>query len=148
MSWRVKSKISNQYSISTLWLDLNTQTEHLDSTQILKSRILTWIKSWRVKNSTRSRWLDSMWSVYIWRDVWSRLLYYVTLIKLVRLFLKLTHSTTSMMKFSLNMMMKKYYIQLFSIARTCFLLNATTKYMIKNFWSSFEHLNTDDLNWS
>ncbi len=83
-------------------------------------------------------------SSIIWRDVWSRLLYYVTLIKLVRLFLKLTHSTTSMMKFSFNMMMKKYYIQLSFIARTCLLLNATTRYMIKNFWfkliikSSFE----------
>ena len=87
-------------------------------------------------------------SSIIWRDIWSRLLYYITLIKLVKLFLKLTHLTTSMMKFSLNMMMKKYYIQLSSIARTCFLLNAITKYMIKNFWSSFEHLNTDDLNWS
>ncbi len=68
--------------------------------------------------------------------------------KLVRLFLKLTHSTTSMMKFSFNMMTKKYYIQLSSIARTCLLLNAITRYMIKNFWSSFEHLNTDDSNWS
>jgi len=87
-------------------------------------------------------------SLIIWRDVWLRLLYYVTLIKLVRLFLKSTHSTTSIMKFSLNMMMKKYYIQLFFIARTCFLLNAITRYMIKNFWSSFKHLNTDDLNWS
>ncbi len=87
-------------------------------------------------------------SSIIWRDVWSRLLYYVTLIKLVRLFLKLIHSTTSTIKFSLNMMMKKYYIQLSFITRTCFLLNATTRYMIKNFWSSFEHLNIDDLNWS
>ncbi len=87
-------------------------------------------------------------SLIIWRNVWSKLLYYVTLIKLMRLFLKLTHLTTLTMKFSLNMMMKKYYIQLSSIARTCFLLNATMKYMIKNFWSSFEHLNTDDSNWS
>ena len=87
-------------------------------------------------------------SLIIWRNVWSRLLYYITLIKLVKLFLKLTHLTTSMMKFSLNMTMKKYYIWLSFIVRTCFLLNATTKYMIKNFWSSFEHLNTDNSNWS
>ena len=87
-------------------------------------------------------------SSIIWRNVWSRLLYYVTLIKLVRLFLKLTHSTTSMMKFSLNMMTKKYYIQLSSIATTCLLLNATTRYIIKNFWSSLKHLNIDDSNWS
>ncbi len=72
-------------------------------------------------------------SSIIWKNIWLRLLYYVILIKLMRLFLKLTYSTTSTMKFSFNMMMKKYYIQLFFIARTCFLLNATTKYMIKNF---------------
>ncbi len=104
-------------------------------------------------NSHKRRlYLNEMKSVrsssIIWRDVWSRLLYYVTLIKLMRLFLKSTHSTTSMMKFFLNMMTKKYYIQLSSIARTCLLLNATTRYMIKNFWSLFKHLNTDDLNWS
>ncbi len=71
-----------------------------------------------------------------------------TLIKLMRLFLKSTHSTTSTMKFSLNMMTKKYYIQLSFITRTCFLLNAITKYMIKNFWSLFKHLNIDDSNWN
>ncbi len=105
-----------------------------------------------IQLTQKKSYLNEMKSVrlssIIWRDVWSKLLYYVTLIKLVRLFLKLTHSTTLMMKFSLNMMMKKYYIQLSFIARTCFLLNAITRYMIKNFWSSFEHLNTDDSNWN
>jgi len=62
-------------------------------------------------------------SSIIWRNVWLRLLYYVTLIKLVRLFSKLTHLTTSTMKFSLNIMMKKYYIWLSFILRTCLLLN-------------------------
>ncbi len=64
MSWRVKSEISNRYLISTLWLNLNTWVEHLDSTWILESRILTQIESWRVENSTRSQWLNSSWSVY------------------------------------------------------------------------------------
>jgi len=62
-------------------------------------------------------------SSIIWRNVWLRLLYYVTLIKLVRLFSKLTHLTTLTMKFSLNIMMKKYYIWLSFILRTCPLLN-------------------------
>ncbi len=64
MSWRAELKIPNQYSISILWLNLNTQVEHLNLTWILKSRILTWIKSWRVENSTRPQWLDSTRLVY------------------------------------------------------------------------------------
>ena len=58
MSWRVKSSISSQYLISIFWLDLNTWVKNSDSTQILKSRILTQIESWRVENSTRPRWLN------------------------------------------------------------------------------------------
>ncbi len=65
MSWWIESKISSRYSISILWLNLNTQVKHLDLTQILESRILTWIESWRVENSTWSRWLDSTRSVYM-----------------------------------------------------------------------------------
>ena len=72
MSWRVESKISSRYSISILWLNLNIQVEHLDLTQILELRILTWIESWWVENSTQSRWLDltrSVYSIYI-RFLW------------------------------------------------------------------------------
>ncbi len=82
-------------------------------------------------NETKSAKLHSI----TWRDVWLRLLYFVTLIRLAISFLKSTHSTTSMMKFCLNMMMKMFYIQLSSIARTCLLLNATTRYTIRNCWS-------------
>ncbi len=117
------------------------------SSRIFRRLFVQWFNSLK-----RRLYLNEMKSVrsssIIWRDVWLRLLYYVTLIKLMKLFLKSTHLTTSTMKFSLNMMTKKYYIQLSFIVRTCFLLNATTRYMIKNFWSSFEHLNIDDLNWS
>jgi len=117
------------------------------SSRTFQRLFIQWFNSLKRKsylNEMKSVRLSSI----IWRDVWSKLLYYVTLIKLMRLFSKSTHLTTSTMKFSLNIMMKKYYIWLSFIARTCLLLNATTRYMIKNFWSSFEHLNTDDLNWS
>jgi len=65
MFWRVESKISSRYSISTLWFNLNTWVKHLDSTQILESRILTWIESWRVKYLTWTQVLDLMWLVYL-----------------------------------------------------------------------------------
>ncbi len=113
------------------------------SSRTFQRLFIQWFNSFK-----RRSYLNEMKSVrlslIIWRDVWSRLLYYVTLIKLVKLFSKSTHSTTSMMKFSFNMIIKKYYIQLSFITKTCFLLNATTRYMIKNFWLSFEHLNIDE----
>ncbi len=91
-------------------------------------------------NSLKRRsYLNEMKSVKLhsitWRDVWLRLLYFVTLIRLAISFLKLTHLTTSMMKFCLNMMTKMFYIWLSFIARTCLLLNATTRYTIRNCWS-------------
>jgi len=84
----------------------------------------------------------------IWRNAWLRLWYFVILIRLMRQFLKLIHSTTSTMKFYLSMMMRKHCILLSSIARICLSLNATTKYMIRNCWSSFKHLSINDLSWS
>ncbi len=91
-------------------------------------------------NSLKRRsYLNEMKSVKLhsitWRDVWLKLLYFVTLIRLAISFLKLTHLTTSMMKFCFNMTMKMFYIQFSSITRTCLLLNATTRYMIRNCWS-------------
>ena len=87
----------------------------------------------------RRSYLNEMKSVKLhsitWRNVWLRLLYFVTLIRLAILFLKLIHSTTSMTKFCLNMMTKMFYIQLSFIARTCLLLNTTTRYIIRNCWS-------------
>ena len=65
MSWRVGSGISNRYSISILWFDPNTWVEHLDSTRILESRILTRIGSWRVENSVRPRWSGPTRPVYV-----------------------------------------------------------------------------------
>ncbi len=62
MTSRVEN--SSQYSISTSWLNLNTRYQHSDLTQILDFKILTWIKSWRVENSTRSRWFNLTRSVY------------------------------------------------------------------------------------
>jgi len=88
------------------------------------------------------------WCSIIWRSAWSRLWYFVILIKLARQFLKLIHSTTSMMKFCLNIIMKRHYILLSSIARICLSLNATTKYTIRNCWSLFKRLSIDDLSWS
>ena len=147
--FRCKQSLINLHSIISLRCSssLTSAISINASLRTFQRLFIQWFNSLK-----RKSYLNEMKSVktssIIWRDVWSRLLYYVTLIKLVRLFLKSTHLTTSTMKFFLNMMTKKYYIQLFFIARTCLLLNATTKYMIKNFWSSFEHLNTDDLNWS
>ncbi len=146
---RYKQSLINLHSIISLRCSslLTSATFINTSSRTFQRLFVQWFNLLKRKsylNEIKSVRLSSI----IWRDVWSRLLYYVTLIKLVRLFSKLTHSTTSTMKFSLNMITKKYYIWLSSIARTCLLLNATTKYMIKNFWLSFEHLNTDDLNWN
>jgi len=88
------------------------------------------------------------WCLIIWRNAWLKLQYFVILIKLTRQFLKLTHSTTSMMKFCLSMMMKRHYILLSFIARIYLSLNATTKYIIRNCWSSFKYLSIDRLSWS
>ncbi len=117
------------------------------SSRTFRRLFVQWFNSFKRRsylNKTKSVKLHSI----TWRDVWLRLLYFVTLIRLTISFLKLTHLTTSTMKFCFNMMTKMFYIQLSSIARTCLLLNATTRYMIRNCWSSFEFLNIDDLNWS
>ena len=67
------------------------------------------------------------WHSIIWRDIWLRLWYFVTLIKFARSFSKSIHSTTLMMKFCLNMMTRKYYIQWSFIVRTCLLLMSETE---------------------
>ncbi len=64
MSWRVELRILSWYSISILWLNLNTWVEHLDLTWILESRILTWIESWQVEYLTRTQVLNLTQSVY------------------------------------------------------------------------------------
>ncbi len=64
MSWWVKSRISSQYLILIFWFNLNTWIKSSDSTQILELRILTWIKSWRVKYLTWTQVLDLTRSVY------------------------------------------------------------------------------------
>ncbi len=54
----------------------------------------------------------------------------------------------SMTKYCLNMMMKTFYIQWSSIARTWFLQNATIRSMTKNCWSLFAAWSTNALNWN
>ena len=109
--------------ISFRYSSLLTSAISIDvSSRTFRRLFVQWFDSLKRRsylNEIKSVRLSSI----IWRNVWSRLLYYVTLIKLVRLFSKLTHLTTSTMKFSLNIMMKKYYIWLSFILRTCFLLN-------------------------
>ena len=51
-------------------------------------------------------------------------------------------------KYCLSMTMKTFYIQWFSIARTWFSQNATTRFMTRNCWSSFAAWSIDVLNWN
>ncbi len=50
-------------------------------------------------------------------------------------------------KYCLSIMMKTFYIQWSSIARTWFSQNATTRFMTKNCWSLFAVWNIDASNW-
>ncbi len=54
----------------------------------------------------------------------------------------------SMTKYCLSMMMKTFYIQWSSTARTWFLQNATTRSMTRNCWSLFAAWSIDTLNWN
>ncbi len=51
-------------------------------------------------------------------------------------------------KYCLNMMMKTFYIQWSSIARTWFSQNATTRSMTKNCWLLFTVWNINASNWN
>ncbi len=51
-------------------------------------------------------------------------------------------------KYCLSMMMKAFYIQWSSIARTWFSQNATTRSMTKNCWSLFAVWNINVSNWN
>ncbi len=72
-------------------------------------------------------------SLIIWRNKWLKLLFFVILIRIERLFLKQTHSTTSMMTYFLNMMMKKHCIQWSTTVRIWASLSAITRSMTRNY---------------
>ncbi len=73
------------------------------------------------------------WSLIIWRNEWLKSLFFVILIKIERLFLKQTHSTTSIMTYFLSMMTKKHCIQWFTTARIWVSLSAITRSMTRNY---------------
>jgi len=58
---------------------LNTWVEHLDSTQILESRILTWIESWQIKYSTQTQVLN------LTRSVYKKLVIFLKVIKKIKI---------------------------------------------------------------
>jgi len=64
---------------------------------------------------------------------WLRHLFFVILIRIERLFLKQTHSTTSTMTYFLSMMTKKHCIQWFTTARIWVSLSAITRFMTRSY---------------
>ena len=73
------------------------------------------------------------WSLIIWRNEWLKSLFFVILIRIERLFLKQTHSTTSTMTYFLSTTTKKHCIQWSTTARIWVSLSAITRSMTRNY---------------
>ncbi len=77
------------------------------------------------------------WSLKNWSNKWWQSLFWSISTLSEKLFWKLTSWTMSTTKYCLSMMMKTFYIQWSSIARTWFLQNVTMRSITRNCWSSF-----------
>ena len=139
--WRTKDE--SQKSTSSSWM-IYFYKSHSDAVlrwllQFLSTFYKELFEDCSFFDSTNSKkwYLNEIklvkWSLIIWRNEWLKSLFFVILIKIERLFLKQTHSTTSIMTYFLSMMTKKHCIQWFTTARIWVSLSAITRSMTRNY---------------